>query len=352
MEPRSVILDVDTGTDDAGALLLAATSPALDLVAATATWGNCSRHQAARNTLAVLEAIYGPGDSVPPVYPGEEAPSGPAPADASAVDVMGRDGLGDAGVEDPSGRPDPEPAARALIRLAKERPGQLTLVALAPLTTVAAALALDPGLPGRLHQLVVMGGAISIGGNISGAAEANIGHDPEAAARVVAAFGAPGALASGQRPRLVPLDVTLGGPLSGAELAALKASPLPGAGLVHQVWETIWPTGRLETGLDEDVWPAHDLLAAWCVVEPSVCEWTAAPLHVDTGRSAAWGATVADRRVQRVARWAAEMGREDALQDIFQARGISDNRWDIAMAVDVDRYRSGVRAWLAGETTG
>jgi purine nucleosidase len=331
--PIPVIMDVDTGTDDAGALLLAATSTNFQLVAATATFGNCSRDQAARNTLVVLEAA---GRTDVPVFPGLDQASGPAPTSAGADIVMGSDGLGDAGIAGPASRPQAEPAVTALSRMAAARPGELTVIAVAPLTTLAAALAADPGLPGRLHHLIVMGGAISVSGNVSAAAEANIGHDPEAAAKVVDVFGAPGALASGRPPQLVPLDVTLRSPLTEAELAALAASQLPGADLLHTVWSKIWPTGLLETGT-EGVWPAHDLLTTFCVANPSLCTWMTAPLAVDTGRSAAWGATVADRRVERLQQWGLE-------------ERTSPNRWDIAIDVNASRYRASVRAWLAGQS--
>ena len=244
---------------------------------------------------------------------------------------MGTDGLGDAGVEDPVGHPDCEPAAEALVRLARASPGELTLVALAPLTTIASALELDPHLPGRLHHMIVMGGAVRVGGNSTAAAEANMGHDPLAAARVVAAFGATGALASGRRPCLVPLDVTLRSPLTLDELRVLESSPVTGARLLFRVWNAIWPTGRLETGR-EGVWPAHDLLATWCALDPSVCEWVTAPLQVDTGGSAAWGATVVDLRAT-------------ASQTAIGGDGA---RWEIAMRVDADRYRAAVRGWLSG----
>lgn len=331
MERVPVVLDVDTGTDDAGALLLAATASSLELVAALATWGNCARDQAVRNTLVMLEAA---GREAVPVHPGCEGPSGPAPVACEPEAIMGRDGLGDAGIEDPRssapGRERVEAAAAALIRLARASPGELTLVALAPLTTVAAALDIDPGLPGWLHHLVVMGGAVRVGGNCTAAAEANIGHDPLAAEKVVTAFGAAGALASGRRPCLVPLDVTLRSPLTTDELAALENSRLAGAEVLFRVWKAIWPTGRLETGR-EGVWPAHDLLATWCVIDPSLCEWLTAPLHIDTGGSAAWGATVVDRR--------------STVRDVAGDAGAA---WQIAMRVDADRYRAAVRGWLAG----
>jgi purine nucleosidase len=330
MPTLRLVLDVDTGTDDAGALLLAATCPAFDLVAATGTWGNCARDQAVRNTLVVLEAA---GRAEVPVHAGGGRPRGGAPSHAPAETEMGRDGLADVGTGPPRGEPDPEPAAHAIVRLAAAHPGELTLVALAPLTTVADALDLDPELPRRLRQLIVMGGAVASGGNLTAAAEANIGHDPEAAALVADAFGAPGPRRTHRRPRLVPLDVTLAAPLTEAELDAVAASELPGAGLLHAVWRAVWPTGRLETGQD-GVWPAHDLLALWCAIDHTVCEWRTWPLAVDTGGGAAWGATVADRRSR-----ASPTGRAD--------NGPAGG-WDVAVGVDARRYRDGVRAWLSG----
>jgi inosine-uridine nucleoside N-ribohydrolase len=331
-----VFLDVDTGTDDAGALLYAATSPAMDLVGASATWGNCGRDQAVRNTLVILEAA---GCSAP-VYPGAEGPVGPTPTHSDAELVMGGDGLGDCGVEDPVGQPNDEPGAEALVRTARQYEGRLVLVAVAPLSTVACALKLDPDLPGRLADVIVMGGAIDVSGNITAAAEANIGHDPEAAVGVIDAFGAPGALAGGRPPKLVPLDVTLRGPLTGEELDALGRSPLAGAALLHRIWSAIWPTGLLETGRD-GVWPAHDLLAIWTLLDPDVCRWMTVPLAVDTGGSAAWGATVADRRLARYEQFGVLPER--------LTRHIPDTRWDVALGVDGDRYRAGVREWLGGQ---
>src|SRR6516165_3220852 len=117
MERIPVVLDVDTGTDDAGALLLATTASSLELVAALATWGNCARDQAVRNTLVVLAAA---GREAVPVHPGCEAPSGPAPVPCEPEAIMGSDGLGDAATPEPGGgalgRGTVEAAAAALVR--------------------------------------------------------------------------------------------------------------------------------------------------------------------------------------------------------------------------------------------
>lgn len=321
-----VVLDVDTGTDDAGALLAAATHPDLDLVAVTAAWGNCSRDRALANTLAVVREA-GAGA---PVHPGAAQASGPAPVTGGAELLMGRDGLGDVGVRPPADAlPHELPAPQAIVELAASCPGQLTLVALAPLTTVAAALALEPALPGLLAGLLVMGGAIAVGGNATPAAEANIGHDPDAAARVVEAFGRPGALAGGSPPRLVPLDATLRAPLTRRELDALGRSPVPGAPLLHRVWSAVWPAGRLETGRD-GLWPCHDLLALWSLIDPGCFTWEQLPLAVDRGGDVAWGATIADRRTHT------------------RGGGAPDGGWLVATGVDAGRHREGVLAWLGG----
>ena len=333
-----VVLDVDTGTDDAGALLLAATHPRVRLEAALATWGNCDRDRVADNTRAVLDA----SGCHAPVHLGAATPSGPAPFTFSADEVMGSDGLcgvSGAGAGGGGAGAHSEPAAEAIVRRASEAPGTLTLVALAPLTTVAQALALDPSLPRRLDGLVVMGGAIAVGGNVTPAAESNVAHDPEAAAKVIDAFGAPGAMAGGRLPRLVPLDVTRPAALTRRELDALAASPVPGAGLVHRVFSAAWPTGLLETGR-RDVWPAHDLLAMWCALDPGVCRWEAMPLAVDLGGHEAWGSVVADRSIARKTVWDATAGLDTLAE-------VDANRWEVAMDVDVERYHTGVRAWLA-----
>jgi len=340
---RRLLLDVDTGTDDAGALLLAATWADFEVVAATATWGNCSRDQAAANTLAVLRAA----GCDAPVHPGEAGPRGPVPSAAHADLVMMSDGLGGCGVvPPPDAAPEAEAGAEAIVRWARAEPGELTLVATAPLSTVAAALALEPQLPSLLADVVVMGGSIALGGNLTAAAEANIGHDPTAAAAVVDAFGAPGALASGRPPMLVSLDATLGARLTDAELEALGDSALPGAPLLYRIWSAIWPTSVLETG-GAGEWPAHDLLAIWALVDADVFTWETLPVAVDVGGSAAWGSTVVDRRLARYEAWAGDD--PERLHVLEALRNVSPSRWAVATAVDADRFRSGVRAWLARE---
>jgi purine nucleosidase len=102
-------------------------------------------------------------------------------AAADAAFVHGRDGFGDTGYLPAIREPESEHAALAMLRLSRERPGELTFVMLGPLTNLALALRLDPTLPQRVGRLVVMGGAVTGRGNTSVPAEFNIGFDPEAA---------------------------------------------------------------------------------------------------------------------------------------------------------------------------
>jgi inosine-uridine nucleoside N-ribohydrolase len=141
--------------------------------------------------------------------------------------------------------------------------------------------------------------------------------------------------------------VTLAAPLTLDELSALGRSTRPGAGVVHRVWERIFPSGRLETG-EDGCWPAHDLLATWATLHPEVCEWASLPLAIDLGGSAAWGATIADGRLPRLQRWAQRWGSPEELERIEETRHLPANRWDVALGVDAAGFRAGVRAWLAG----
>ncbi len=338
---RPVVLVVDTGTDDAGALIWACTSPEVELVGVVADWGNTDVARVVENTLAVLHAA---GRDDVPVYAGAgKAAAGPNPARFDAGIVMGTDGLNGVVLAAPERAVENMAGAEALVHLASQRPGELTLVAVSPFTPVAAALAIDPDLPSRYRSVVLMGGAIREGGNLGAVAEANIGNDPAAAQAVIAAFGRPGILAGDEPPRLVPLDATHVGTISRTEVDAAASSPIGGASALHEIWEACWRFSTLEMG---DGLPVHDLLAAWCVVDPGVCQWESMPLAVDTAGGAAWGMTVGDRRLAMIE--AATMP-EDERSAIIAMMGFADARWSVAMDADVTRFRAGIRSWLEGE---
>jgi purine nucleosidase len=176
-----LLIDTDPGIDDALAILMAHAHA--NVAGLTIAGGNVGLAHTTRNALKLVETI----GADTPVFPGSATPLVVAAPDAGFV--HGADGFGDTGYFNASRLPEEEHAANAIVRLARERPGELTLVALAPLTNLALALKLDPTLPSRVARLVVMGGAVTGRGNTHHVpAEFNIGFDPEAAHVVFSAW--------------------------------------------------------------------------------------------------------------------------------------------------------------------
>jgi pyrimidine-specific ribonucleoside hydrolase len=181
---RPVVLDVDTGVDDACALLLAALHPSLDLKAVTCVGGNAPVDAVVANTLTVLDAAERP-DVV--VGRGASRPLLEHPVDARHV--HGQDGMGDLDWPKSQRTPDPRHAVEVLRDVlgdaASGHPdGRVTLVPLAPLTNIALLLRTYPDVAEGLHEIVFMGGAVQVG-NATASAEFNVFHDPEAAAVVL-----------------------------------------------------------------------------------------------------------------------------------------------------------------------
>jgi purine nucleosidase len=174
---RTFLIDTDTASDDAVAILMALAAPDVRVAALTTVAGNVGLEQATRNALYTAEIA---GSDVP-VFKGAAAPLVRRHEDAFWF--HGRDGFGDRGFAAPRRGAERENAVDALVRLAEAEPG-LTLVTLGPLTNIALALARDPGFARRIGRCVVMGGAPCCEGNVTPAAEYNIWVDPEAARRV------------------------------------------------------------------------------------------------------------------------------------------------------------------------
>lgn len=199
-----LFLDVDTGVDDALALLYACASPDAELVGVSCLPGNVALADVVRNTRAVL-ALAGRPDV--PVAAGRETPL-VRPLRISP-DTHGDTGLGYAELPAPPAPDEPLPwAPAALAEAARRRPGELVLVTLGPLTNLALALELEPGLPGLLRRWVAMAGAYGVPGNTTPVAEWNVHCDPEAARAAVRAFGAAAEAGTAPRPLLLGLDVT------------------------------------------------------------------------------------------------------------------------------------------------
>ena len=182
MTKPQLLIDTDPGVDDALAILMAHAHA--DVHGLSIAAGNVGLMHTTRNARTLVDLVR----ASTPVFAGCATPLVHLPEEDAAF-VHGRDGLGDVGFPEPNATAADEHAALAILRLTREHPGELTLVALAPLTNLALALRLDPSLPKRVKRLVVMGGAVTGHGNTSRVpAEFNIGFDPEAAHVVFEGF--------------------------------------------------------------------------------------------------------------------------------------------------------------------
>jgi pyrimidine-specific ribonucleoside hydrolase len=179
MSARAVILDVDTGVDDALAVLLAVRHPALDVRAITCTGGNVALDQVVRNTLRVLDAA---GAGPIPVAAGARRPLLESSQHAAAI--HGADGLADTGLPASTRVPQAVHAVELMRRTLEQSAEPVTLICLAPLTNVALLIRTHPEVLARIERIVMMGGAVG-SGNATASAEFNVWHDPEAAAIVL-----------------------------------------------------------------------------------------------------------------------------------------------------------------------
>ncbi|MEZ4671212.1 MAG: nucleoside hydrolase [Anaerolineae bacterium] len=174
MMPRPFMIDTDTASDDAVAIIMALRWPDVEVKAITVVAGNVPLEQATRNALYTVELC---GSDVP-VYMGASKPLIRVYEDATWF--HGKDGLGDQGYPPPRRQADPKHAVDAIIDTAKANPG-IVLVTLGPLTNVALAVSKAPEIVPLISRCVVMGGAACTVGNVTPAAEYNIWVDPEAA---------------------------------------------------------------------------------------------------------------------------------------------------------------------------
>ena len=295
MEPIPLILDVDTGVDDALAILYALASPEVTLIAATTVMGNVDVDHTTENTLAVLELCG---------YADVEVARGagrPLVRDHMAFPIVhGARGLGEAELPPASRAPSDRDGARLLVETARERPGEVLLVATGPLTNVALALSEEPALPDLLKGFAIMGGAFDHQGNVTPAAEANIWVDPEAAQAVFRGFaGAPEA----KLPVGVGLDVTERVKLDrdGVNEMCARAPDSPLAAFL-QGSVPFYIEFYERYGSSEGA-SMHDPLALAIAIDPSLATLQTTRVEVETDGTWTRGATVTDLRGIRRSPW-------------------------------------------------
>ncbi|MCW4048130.1 MAG: nucleoside hydrolase [Candidatus Bathyarchaeota archaeon] len=186
---KHIILDTDPGVDDALAFVLTFNSPELKVEAVTTVAGNVNHEKGHRNAKKLLEFL---GKTDVPICAGAVNPM--LRKMSHAEEFHGKTGLGDTELPEPKMQTDPRSAVQMILEKADELGKNLTLVAVGPLTNIAAAILSDPALPEKVKELVIMGGAFNLTpyghGNANAVAEFNIWHDPEAA-RIVFNSGIP-----------------------------------------------------------------------------------------------------------------------------------------------------------------
>ncbi|WP_016949509.1 nucleoside hydrolase [Anabaena sp. PCC 7108] len=290
-----VIIDTDGGVDDALALIMALNSPQLDLKAVTVVAGNINVDQAANNVLRVVSIVE--PDTFPIVAKGCEKPL--IKPTFNAAGIHGADGLGELDrFQEADGtprypqltiKPSEEKAIDVLLKAAQEYGESLTIVALGPLTNLATAIQKDSATMQKVGTIVIMGGAVTVPGNITAAAEFNFFVDPDAAQIV---------MESGIPLTLVGLDVAMKAPLSRQIVEDnLQRRPTKVSQFIADCTEIYMAFYRDHEGFYGCY--LHDPLAMAVAIDPSLVTTESLYMMVETQGRFTTGMSLADRRDRR-----------------------------------------------------
>ncbi|GAA0630667.1 nucleoside hydrolase [Bifidobacterium pullorum] len=194
-----LILDLDTGVDDALAIAYALGSPEVELIGITGTYGNVLLEQGVRNALAITDLLGHPEVKVYKGIPHSSTTDGFEVLEISKF-IHGQNGIGDVDIPDSAREAETEPAVDFIIDAVKTYGKDLVYVPTGPMTNIAAAIRKAPEIKDEIGKIVLMGGALTVCGNVNACVEANISQDPDAADYL---------FRSGAPATMIGLDVTL-----------------------------------------------------------------------------------------------------------------------------------------------
>ncbi|WP_138495489.1 nucleoside hydrolase [Paenibacillus pinistramenti] len=289
MIQQRMILDADTGIDDAAALLYALLSPQIKVEGITTCFGNIDVEQATDNTLRLLK-LAGLEHEIP-VAKGAAHPLARTEVRFSEH-VHGQNGIGGVILPPSDQQVIRQTAAEYIVSMVNEHPGEITLVTLARMTNLAQALELDPGIAGKFRKIVVMGGNVLVPGNVTPVAEANFAGDPEAAAYV---------FRSGAPLTVVGLDVTLKTLLTRRQLGyLLEHAPAGKQPLVTFLRDSLEHYFRFYQEVNHLIGacPMHDLLAVLVAENPSLVQIQRLHAFIAAEGEHVAGMVVTDRRAR------------------------------------------------------
>jgi inosine-uridine nucleoside N-ribohydrolase len=294
------MVDCDVGVDDALALILAFHSSELDVKAVTGVNGNVPLEQVFENIQKVLSLIQ--PKNKPLIAKGADQPLKGKPIYAHSV--HGKDGLGGAKIDRKEGKEWWQsyagPADELITKMARQYPDEMTLIAIGPLTNLALAIQKDPGGMRKLKEIVIMGGAVRTGGNITSHAEFNIFSDPLAANIV---FGSQLLIT------LVPLDVTHQVSLT-PEWMEQRVTPINNSFSKFAIEATGYES-TLHQFRNKELIHLHDPLAVGIVIDPDLVKKEKLSLTVETQEGEYFGKIV---------------------------EGLGDSNIDVCLAVDAERF--------------
>lgn len=328
MEKRKVILDVDTGSDDAIAIMCALLSQELEVAAVCTVWGNTEVEYTTDNTLRVLTQM---GMDIP-VYAGastalvkylskERCVDGTCKAVIDGKEVR----IHDEHLKLPEAKYQKKslPAPFFYLDYLAEATEPVDIIAVGPLTNLGIALSLNPDIVSGIHQMVIMGGG-SMAANLTAAAEANIWHDPEAAEIV---------LESGVNPVFVPLDATHEAVITKDEIAGLRENGNFCSRFAAELLEQRMAVHNAIQPLHlKDSATVHDALAVACVVDGSLLRDVREESVRVCFSGAGEGHLVMDRREKREkanCRFAYSADREGFVRYLNRTLGCPENKSEL-----------------------